>query len=151
MMFSIKTFSLSISGSIKLLHSSSVHVKSSAWLARETIVCVLIMSLIRAYWHHLLFLWLTSYEWESRSLSYLRLASVSFTASQSRVHLLGHQRWEWREASFVRHGYPWLTHSLLRVILIHRIDLKPHSGHLCSNLTPCHSIVVSSCHCCLLV
>ena len=72
---------------------SSMHVKSSACFARETIVRVLIMSFICAHWHHLLILGLAS---DNRELGHLlnhlcTLVLVDFAAFHGCVHLLAHE------------------------------------------------------------
>ena len=126
----------------------SVHVEAAAWFAGETVVCALVVCLVRDD-GHVLFVDGEASDVGSfrRSQELLTLPSCLYRAAllHRRTHLLGHERGEGRKAVLVGEGHFWLAHALLGVHLVHRVDAGPHCRHLRADISPCHLTVSLTC------
>ena len=125
-----------------------MHVKSAARFTSETIVGALVVRLVRANRHGLLWYGKAGDMGVLGCLldNLLAFLLVVLARSERGVHLLGHEHGERGEAVFVRHGQPRLTHALLRVVFVHRVDGGPHSCHLLANLSSRHLTVSIAYH-----
>lgn len=121
----------------------SVHVETATGFAGEAIVSVLVVRLVRADGHRLLGHGKTGNVGVfGRLLDHLgALLFVIFARAERRVHLPGHEHGKRGEATLVWHGQFRLTHSLLRVVLVHRVDRSSHGSHLLTDLCPSHLTV----------